>query len=203
MLVSINNKFEKPKNRYERKCVDRKTSSTDVTNLDFHIYFTKKYNIEIKLSLFIDIIKSYNLLLQEELLKGETIELSSKLGKLFIKESPRKFTKESFAGDIYVNLRVDWGKTRKLNLINPETGKFIPQYYTDQTEFYRVIWYCTYYTKNVLMTYFNTSNTLKERIARSLEKNESVHFKFKKNAIDFKELLEKHKQNRTKFFRLI
>lgn len=211
MLISLKPSFyitfvEKKKyNYYVRKHPDRNTSTTDVGNNEFYTYYRKKYkddidgNIDSKL--FISIIESYNLSLQQELLKGEVVNLSGKLGKLFIQENPRKFTKEKpSTGEIFVNLRVDWGKTRKLGLINPENGKLIKQYYTEQSEYYRVYWYCTYYTRNVMSTYFNTSNTFKERITRSLEKDKNLHLKFKKNSMEFRELIDKFKQSRSKFF---
>lgn len=211
MLISLKPSFyitfvdNKKYNYYVRKCPDRNTSSTDVGNNEFYTYYRKKYkddidgNIDSKL--FISIIESYNLLLQQELLAGEVVQLSSKLGKLFIQENPRKFTKtKPSTGEIFVNLRIDWGTTRKLGLINPENGKLIKQYYTEQSEYYRVYWYCTYYTRNVMSTYFNTSNTFKERITRSLEKNKTLHFKFKKNSMEFRELIDKFKQSRSKFF---
>jgi len=172
MLISLKPSFyttiveSKKYNYYVRKCSDRNTSSTDVHTDAFYNYYRNKYKDDLTANIertqFVSIIESYNLLLQQELLAGEVVQLSSKLGKLFIQENPRKFTKEKpSTGEIFVNLRIDWGTTRKLGLINPETGKLIKQYYTEQSEYYRVYWYCTYYTRNVMSTYFNTSNTLK------------------------------------------
>lgn len=211
MLISLKPSFynndikSKKYNYYVRKCSDRNTSSTDVHTDAFYTYYRTKYKDDLDGDLgrneFVSIIESYNLLLQQELLAGEVVQLSSKLGKLFIQENPRKFTKtKPSTGEIFVNLRIDWGTTRKLGLINPENGKLIKQYYTEQSEYYRVYWYCTYYTRNVMSTYFNTSNTFKERITRSLEKDKTLHFKFKKNSLDFRELIDKFKQSRSKFF---
>lgn len=193
-VVVSNKKANGNYDYYERKCPNRKTSEVDVTNTAFYKYFqdTNK-DIDLSQKDFIKIIEEHNLILREKLLKGELVELPLSIGRLFIMEKRRKFVKESPKGEIYTNGRIDWGKTRKLNLINPETGKLIKQYFSDQLEYYRVYWYCRYSLKNVYNTYFNVANTLKEKITDSLEADNLLHVIFKQNNIKFNSHLEKLK----------
>lgn len=167
---------------------------TDVKEIDLFKHFKSIYDIPtVDSKLYLSIVYDYNLLIIEDILNGDEIKLYPNLGSLMMMQKIKQQTYEKSNGRVVPNKgtnNVDWGLTRKLNLVNKETGKLIPQYFEKQTDYCMCKWVHLTNIPNMYFTKFSTSKTFRRKIPIKLKEDPTLDLMYKDNYATYVEFIE-------------
>lgn len=165
--------------------LNRKRLSTDFHVSDFYKKFkktNKELAVKLGLSTFNQILEEYNKLIAEDVLNGKLVKLYSGLGSLGIIGTLRATSYEDKKTGKIVPISIpDWGETRRLGLINPETGNLIVQYFQNQEYKYSIKWFGFGNILNINLTKFKTSKDFRRSIPKKLESNKTINLQYRKN----------------------